>query len=120
MAERNRDRERESAARRRSAAQKGRNAQNGRAAQKGRSAQKGKVADIDHYRQRRRRLAGGEGVADIGAYRNKRRRNLGIGWLMYVLFLMACLCAGYCFTLSPLFNIERIEVEGNFFITSEA
>lgn len=54
-----------------------------------------------------------DNVTDITAYRAARRRAGNIRWVLVLVFLVACMFAGYFFSISSFFGIRKIEVEGN-------
>ena len=52
-------------------------------------------------------------IADIQQYRQKKRRSGNFRWVLLILFFFACACAGYFFALSSFFAITNIEINGN-------
>ena len=58
-------------------------------------------------------------VTDINVYRNQRRHNKNVRWVLIPVFLVVCMVAGFFFSMSPLFSVRSVEVEGNTFVTDE-
>ncbi len=58
-------------------------------------------------------------VSSMDRYRKKRRRTGSIRWFLLLLFLLACIFAGYFFSQSAFFNISHISVTGNKVLTTE-
>ncbi|MBR5429882.1 MAG: FtsQ-type POTRA domain-containing protein [Firmicutes bacterium] len=51
-------------------------------------------------------------ITDIGEYRLKRRRAGSARWILMLVFLIACMFAGYFFARSGFFAVQRIDVVG--------
>ncbi len=61
-------------------------------------------------------------VVNINHYRknhHKRRSAGNYRWILVLLFLIICICAGYFFSLSPLFSISEMVIKGNDTVTSD-
>lgn len=52
-------------------------------------------------------------IADISMYRNQRRRHKNVRWVLIPVFLVACLLAGYFFSISGFFAVRTIVISGN-------
>jgi len=58
-------------------------------------------------------------VSSMDYYKKKRRRAGSIRWFLLLMFLLACIFAGYFFSQSAFFNISNIKVTGNNILTAE-
>ncbi len=60
-----------------------------------------------------------QSLTDISQYRRQRRRSGNFRWILVILFFLACAAAGYFFSLSSFFYVDRLEVIGNEAVTEE-
>ena len=58
-------------------------------------------------------------VTDINLYRNQRRKTKNVRWVIIPVFLVACLFAGYFFSMSGIFSVRNIVLEGNELVSAE-
>ena len=58
-------------------------------------------------------MAKSRGITDIGEYRLRRQRAGSARWILVLVFLVACMFAGYFFARSGFFAVQRIDVVGN-------
>ena len=58
-------------------------------------------------------------ITDIGEYRIKRQRAGSARWILVLVFLIACMFAGYFFARSAFFTVQRIDVVGNATVPAE-
>lgn len=64
-------------------------------------------------------MARREKVTDINVYRNQRRKSKNVRWVSIPVFLVACMFAGYFFSLSGFFGISNIVIVGNTTVPDE-
>ncbi|MDO4732369.1 MAG: FtsQ-type POTRA domain-containing protein [Bacillota bacterium] len=58
-------------------------------------------------------------ITDISTYRKARRRAGNIRWVLILVFLVACMFAGYFFSLSSFFSIREVVVSGNSLVSEQ-
>ncbi|MGI6361977.1 MAG: cell division protein FtsQ/DivIB [Bacillota bacterium] len=68
----------------------------------------------------RQKFSGGRNnISSLDKRRHKKRRAGSLRLVSYVLMVIICVFGGYVLSISPLFNVQSIEVQGNHYVTEE-